>query len=103
MAAGPADEGGEVKREEHWRGEDDAPVETCTIITTQANPVVRPVHERMPAILPPGDFAAWLDPKTPAGQLHELLRPYPAGEMAADPASPFVNSPRNQGPMCLAV
>jgi putative SOS response-associated peptidase YedK len=50
-----------------------------------------------------GDIAAWLDPTTPAGQLRELLRPYPAGEMAADPASPFVNSPRHQGPQCLAV
>jgi putative SOS response-associated peptidase YedK len=57
----------------------------------------------MPAILPPGGFAAWLDPKTPAADLHHLLLPYPAGEMASDPASPFVNSPRNQGPRCLAV
>jgi putative SOS response-associated peptidase YedK len=88
---------------ERWHGEDDAPVETCTIITTEANELVRPVHERMPAILAPGDFTTWLDPRTPAGQLHGLLRPYPAGDMAADPASPYVNSPRNQGPRCLAV
>jgi putative SOS response-associated peptidase YedK len=64
---------------------------------------MRPVHERMPAILPPGDFTAWLDLRTPAGELHGLLRPYPAGEMAADPASPYVNSPRNRRPMCLTV
>jgi putative SOS response-associated peptidase YedK len=87
---------------ERWHGEDGAPVETCTIITSEANELVRPVHERMPAILSPGDFAAWLHPKTPAGQLHGLLRPYPAGEMAADPASLFVNSTWHQGPQCLA-
>jgi putative SOS response-associated peptidase YedK len=62
---------------------------------------VRPVHERRPAILAPGDFAAWLDPRTPAGELHGLLWPYLAGATA--PASPYVNSPRNQGPMCLTV
>jgi putative SOS response-associated peptidase YedK len=88
---------------ERWHGEDDAPVETCTIITAEANELVWPVHERMPAILPPGDFAAWLDPQTPAGELPGVLRPYPAAEMAADPANPYVNSPRNQGPKCLAV
>jgi putative SOS response-associated peptidase YedK len=53
--------------------------------------------------LAPGDFVAWLDPRTPVGELHGLLRPYPAGEMAAAPANPFVNSPRSQGPKCLAV
>jgi putative SOS response-associated peptidase YedK len=88
---------------ERSKGEDDTLVETCTIITTQANDLVRPVHDRMPAILSPGDVATWLDPRTPAGELHGLLRPYPAGEMAAAPPSPYVNSPRNQGPMCLAV
>jgi putative SOS response-associated peptidase YedK len=87
----------------HWHGEGGAAVETCTIITTEANELVRPVHDRMPAILAPGDFTTWLDPRTPAVQLHGLLRRYPAGEMAADPASPYVNSPRNQGPQCLAV
>jgi putative SOS response-associated peptidase YedK len=88
---------------ERWGGgEGDAPVESCTIITTEANAVVRPVHERMPVIVAAGDFSAWLDPRTPAADLHELLRPYPAEEMLAAPANPYVNSPRNEGPQCLA-
>jgi putative SOS response-associated peptidase YedK len=47
----------------------------------EANALVRPVHDRMPAILAPGDFATWLDPRTPAADLHALLRPYPAEGM----------------------
>jgi putative SOS response-associated peptidase YedK len=88
---------------ERWAGRDGEPIESCAIITTEANAVVRPVHERMPVILAPGDFAAWLDPRTSAADLQSLLRPFPEGEMAAAPANPYVNSPRNQGPQCLAV
>jgi putative SOS response-associated peptidase YedK len=88
---------------ERWHGGDGEPVESCSIITTEANAVVRPVHERMPVILAPDDFAAWLDPHTSVADLHALLRPYPEGEMAAAPANPYVNNPRNQGPQCLAV
>jgi putative SOS response-associated peptidase YedK len=64
--------------------------------------VVRPVHDRMPVTLPSGDFAAWPNPRTAALDLHSLLRPYPTGELAAAPASSYVNGPRNQGPQCLA-
>jgi putative SOS response-associated peptidase YedK len=88
---------------ERWAGRDGEPIESCSIITTEANAVVRPVHERMPVILSPEGFAAWLDAHTPAADLLALLRPYPEGEMAAAPANPYVNSPRNQGPKCLAV
>jgi putative SOS response-associated peptidase YedK len=47
-------------------------------------------------------FAAWLDPGTPPAELHALLRPYPAGDIAAEPVGRYVNSPRNEGPLCLA-
>jgi putative SOS response-associated peptidase YedK len=65
---------------ELWR-EDGQPVETCTILTTEANGVVRRLHDRMPVVVAPGEFAAWLDPHTPPTELHALLRPYPADEM----------------------
>ena len=78
--------------------------ETCAILTTDANVVVRPIHDRMPVIIPPADFAAWLDPRTPATELHPLLRPYPTEEMTAMTAVPvgrYVSNPRNEGPECL--
>ncbi len=85
---------------EQWdKGEQ--PVESCTVLTTAANDVVRPVHECMPVILRPGDFSAWLDPLgSPAG-LQALLRPYPAGEMEGRAVSRRVNDPRHEGPNCL--
>jgi len=60
---------------ERWQGDDGEPVETCAILTTEANALVRPVHDRMPVILAPEDDAAWPDPTTPAEQLRALQRP----------------------------
>jgi putative SOS response-associated peptidase YedK len=68
---------------ERWPGAGGEPVETCAILTTKANAVVRPVPDRMPVILAPGDFAAWLAPRTSAAELLPLLRPYPAEAMEA--------------------
>jgi putative SOS response-associated peptidase YedK len=87
---------------ERWHGGDDEPVETCAILTTEANEVVRPVHERMPVILALADFGVWLDPRAPADQLHTLFRPYPAEMMEAVPVGRYVSNPRNEGPRCLA-
>src|SRR5262249_5730994 len=90
---------------ERWPDQDDveAPVvQSCTIITTEANGVVRPVHDRMPVILPPSDFVAWLDPQTSPADLHDLLRPYPDAEMIAKAVSTYVNNARHEGPQCLA-
>lgn len=80
----------------------DPPVETCTLITTDANPVVAKVHNRMPVILSPDDYDRWLDPerKSPDDVL-DLLRPYPAERMAASPVSTLVNNPRNERRECI--
>lgn len=87
---------------ERWRGPDDKPVETCTLLTTEANELVRPLHERMPVILPRVDFEQWLDPtKREAEELRPLLRPYPSEEMKTYPVSLWVNNPRHEGPQCL--
>jgi putative SOS response-associated peptidase YedK len=78
------------------------PVESCTIIATAANELLRLVLDRMPVILAPEDYAAWLDPTTPAEQLHALLRPFPAEATKAVPVGSYVSKPRNEGPQCLA-
>ena len=59
-----------------WRGGDDGAVlETCAILTTSANDLMRPVHDRMPVILDTAEFGLWLDPKAPTDGLWQLLRP----------------------------
>lgn len=76
-------------------------IESCTILTTAANEMVQPFHDRMPVILPAGAYHAWLDPlERPAG-LQSLLGAYPAQEMLSFPVSMQVNSPRNDDPECV--
>lgn len=78
-------------------------VETCTIITTAANELLRPLHERMPVILDPADYDRWLDPREhDVEQLGGLLQTYPADEMRTRPVSRWVNSAAHEGPECLA-
>lgn len=84
---------------EHWEGADGSYIETCSIITTDANPLVRPIHDRMPVIIQPGDYDLWIDPKMQkADRLTPLLLPYPAGEMLTYPVSTRVNSPFDDEP-----
>jgi putative SOS response-associated peptidase YedK len=66
----------------------DRPIESCTIITTEPNDVVRELHNRMPVILTVDDYARWLDPAQPADVLQGLLVPF-AGELSALPAGPL--------------
>jgi putative SOS response-associated peptidase YedK len=87
---------------ERWKDEGGATVESCTIITTEANELIRPIHDRMPVILAPNDYGAWLDSVTPAEALQALLRPFPPEAMEAVPVSTYVSNPRNVGPQCLA-
>ena len=70
-------------------------VETCTILTTAANDTVAQVHGRMPVILPPDLWDAWL-----AGE-EVPLGPYPADDMTAWPVSTHVNRPANDDPRCV--
>ena len=68
------------------------PVETVAVLTVPANELVKPLHERMAAILPEEHFAAWLDPKeTRPANLLPLLVPYPASRMESWPISDRVN------------
>jgi len=86
-----------------WRDpETAARLYTCTILTTDPNELVARIHDRMPVILDPGDWDAWLSETTPAGDLRSLLRPAPAEQLDAYAVSPAVNNVRNEGPELLA-
>jgi putative SOS response-associated peptidase YedK len=75
---------------------------TCTILTTEPNQVARPIHDRMPVILDPADYALWLDPAvTVPAEVRPLLKPFPAAAMAAFPVTTAVNNPAFDDPACL--
>jgi putative SOS response-associated peptidase YedK len=76
-------------------------LETCALLTTQANAVVAPVHHRMPVILNPRARTAWLDPDATDDDLRRLLVPYPADAMVRIRVSTIVNSPRHDDSRCI--
>jgi putative SOS response-associated peptidase YedK len=85
---------------DRWTKEDGR--ETCPILTTEANDLVRPMHARMPVILPRGFHDDWLAPHADAAEwLQSALRPYPAEEMEAVPVSTWVNDARHEGLECI--
>ncbi len=87
---------------EHWEGPDHSAVESCTLLTTEPNDLIRQIHDRMPVILSPEDYACWLDPSVEeAGQLLSLLRSFPSDAMTAHPVDTLVNSPANDDPQCV--
>jgi hypothetical protein len=72
---------------ERWRAADGESLETCKILTTEANHLLRPVHERMPVILPPESYTVWLNEDVrPQESRKELLHPFPASEMICQQA-----------------
>lgn len=78
-------------------------LETCAIITTEANEVLKPVHERMPVILKTESYDEWLDAKVKdTGKLQKFLVPYPAAEMSSHPVSRSVNIPDTNSPELIA-
>lgn len=86
---------------EHWE-RDGSVVESCTILTTEPNDLLKPIHNRMPVILHPDDYEEWLDPTLQkADPLRHLLRPFPAEQMMAYPVDTVVNNPRNEDPACV--
>ena len=87
---------------EEWTSPADEILHTCTIITTQANAFMTPIHHRMPVILDPESQSAWLDPsqEDPA-VLTSLLQPYPDDHLTAYPVSKQVNKPINDTPDCI--
>ena len=79
-----------------WRNKEGKELKTYTIITTEPNALVEPIHNRMPAILEKQDEETWLNPDvTEPVRLVKLLHPYPTDEMDAYPVSRLVNVPAN--------
>ena len=79
-------------------GEEDGWLRSCVIVTTRANALLEPVHDRMPVLLPESAWARWLDPEErDLGALSELLVPAPDDELELWPVSPLVNKPEHKG------
>jgi len=86
---------------ERWTGYDER-IESCTILVTEANETIRPVHDRMPVIVSPEAYGQWLDPAlTDDDRLTGLLRPYAASAMVAYPVTKRVNNPANNDAGCI--
>jgi putative SOS response-associated peptidase YedK len=84
---------------ERWQPAKDAqPIDTCTIITTQPNELMSPIHNRMPVIVARGNYSRWLDSRIPGNEVADALTPYPAEEMDAYAVAPAVNNPKDDGP-----
>ncbi len=85
-----------------WKDPQGEWLRTCTIVTTQANAAIAPIHPRMPVMLERDDEATWLDPQAPPELLQSLLHPLAVAETRARAVSKAVNDARYDGPECLA-
>ncbi len=86
---------------ERWHKQEE-PIESCTILTTDANELMKPIHERMPVIIPPDQFDLWLDPSVKDEKaLSGLLKPFDSTEMMAYPISTRVNNPKIDVAACI--
>lgn len=81
-----------------WEGPDGEVIESCTIITTEANKRISPIHHRMPVILGEADWDEWLLSDRPE-DLHRLMGPTEG--VSFYEVSSLVNSPRNNSPKCI--
>ncbi|MEM6260499.1 MAG: SOS response-associated peptidase [Planctomycetota bacterium] len=87
---------------ERWQDPAGNELETCAILTCAPNEMMADLHDRMPAILPPKAFDAWLDiDQQDASTAVRLLKPYPAEQMSAWPVSTYVNKAGNEGEGCI--
>ena len=78
---------------ERWLSEEGEVLDSCAIVTTDANALLMPIHDRMPLIVAPGHYARWLDPAN--ADVADLIAPYPSEAMAYYPVSTRVNSVRH--------
>jgi putative SOS response-associated peptidase YedK len=78
---------------ERWLNAEGQRLDSCTIVTTHANELLRPVHDRMPVIVAPEHYARWLDPSN--ADPVDLIAPFPSEAMACYPVSTRVNNVRN--------
>lgn len=87
---------------ENWNSPDGSQILSTTIITTEPNEIVRPIHNRMPVILSSDDYETWLQPgEVDTTQLQPLLKPYSSEQMNAYAVSRLVNNPKNDSRACI--
>src|SRR3989442_1228529 len=87
---------------ERWVGEEDEFIESCTILTTEPNDMLEPIHNRMPVIMDPNDYDLWLDPDVQkASRLKPLLQSFPPKKMTYYPVNLRVNNPRHDDKLCM--
>lgn len=87
---------------ELWQDPAGNELETCAILTCGPNEMMAHLHDRMPVILPPEAYDAWLNTdQQDAAVAARLLRPFPADKMVAYPVSTYVNKAGNEGPRCI--
>jgi putative SOS response-associated peptidase YedK len=83
---------------DRWKSPNGETLRTCTIVTTTPNGIVRPLHDRMPAIIEKKDEERWLDPSVQdRGEVMSMIKPYDSRKMEAYEVSRYVNKPENQG------
>ncbi len=88
---------------ETWRAPDGSTVESCALITTEPNELMRPVHNRMPVMLAPAEVDLWLDPTaTEVAAVAPVLHVPRAEEMSAMRVDDYVSNVQHEGPACLA-
>ncbi|ADH97938.1 SOS response-associated peptidase [Salisediminibacterium selenitireducens] len=88
---------------DRWQDEGGETITSCTIITTEPNTLMAPIHNRMPAILTRDQEAIWLDRReTGTDRLKSLLTPFDSRQMTATAVSSLVNSPKHDSPTCIA-
>lgn len=87
---------------ESWTSPEGPIIKTCTIVTTEPNELMKPIHNRMPVIVLKDVEALWLDPHAHGKEeLQQVFQPYPSEEMETFEVSPLVNSPANDRPECV--
>jgi putative SOS response-associated peptidase YedK len=87
---------------ENWQPKEGDALETFTILTTDANEVLEPIHKRMPVILERKNYERWMEPVSAERFPVDLMRPFPAEQMTAWPVSDRVGNVRNNDPQLLA-
>jgi len=89
---------------DRWHDPEGETIESYSILTTEPNDLIRPLHNRMPVIVPREHFALWLDPHMQdVERLRFLFHPFPGQDLVADPVSTRVNSPSHDDPECIRI
>lgn len=87
---------------EQWKSPDGRELQSCSILTTVANSLIKGLHERMPVILPRDELALWLGRDTDdVGRLAELFHPFPSDQLEEYAVAKVVNSPLHDSSSCI--